>query len=291
LEKKLKDITDLYYYEVTKENPIIIKLDISEKQRLFHYTSENAANNIYDNGCMWVTQWNYLDDNEELKYISKILRGAINYLIKKQDEYIENNLEQEIFLDIILIIKSIINMYEEGNIPISDGTFFLLSLTEKKNNKYLIENYSKRNGKIIEINKKGLDGLYLNEKDDCLIIEGKVIYDIEEQLKIIIEDINNIYNEINNSIILNNHKFDRIELRETIKSILYLKAINYSIFFKRNKFNEEEEYRIAILVDNNILKENIKYRYNENRINLKIPYIEVKIDRQYLKLKSVVNIK
>lgn len=254
----MEDVRDLYYYEVTRENPIIIKLDISKKQRLFHYTGEIAANNIYDNGCMWVTQWNYLDDNEELKYISKILRGAINYLIKKQDEYVKNNLEKEIFLNIIFVIKSIINMYEEGNIPVSDATFFLLSSTEKKNNKYLIENYSKGNGKIIEINKKGLSDLYIKEKKDCLIIEGKVIYNIKEQLKIIIEDINDIYNEINNTIILNDYKVNRVELRETIKSILYLKAINYSIFFKRNKFNEEEEYRIAILVDNNILKDNIK---------------------------------
>lgn len=291
MENKLKDIRELYYYEVTEKNPIIMKLDISKKHRLFHYTDEIAANNIYNNGCMWVTQWDHLDDNEELKYISKILRGAINYLIKEQKEYIQNKLERDIFLHIILTIKSIINMYEEGNVPISDGTFFLLSLTEKKNNKYLIENYSKRNGKIIEINKKALNDIYIKKKNDCVTIEGKVIYDVKEQLKIIIEDINNLYVEIVNNITLNNYKVDIVELRETIKSILYLKVINYCIFFKNNKFNKEEEYRISILVDNNILEENVKYRFNKDRTNFKIPYIEVKIDRQYLKLKSAENFK
>lgn len=291
MERGLKDIRNLYYYEVTTKNPIIMKLEKSNRERLFHYTTEIAANNIYSSGEMWVTQWNYLDDEEELRYISQILRGAINYLVKEQDKYIGNDLEKEIFLNIISVLKEIVNLYDKGNTPVIDGTFFLLSLTEKKNNKYLIENYSKRDGKIIEINKKALNSLYIKEKNDCITLEGKVIYDIYEQLKIMIEDINNIYIEIINNITLNNYKVDGKELRETIKAILYIKALNYSIFFKGNKFSKEEEYRIAILINDNILKDNIKYRYSTKISSIKTPYIKVKIDSQYLKLKSAQNIK
>lgn len=132
MKRNLKDIRDLYYYEVTRKNPIIIKLDKSKKERLFHYTSEFAAENIYNNGCMWITQWNYLDDKDELKYISKVLKGSIKYLIDNKTKYIRNILEEEIFSEFISVIKSIAIMYEEGDIPIKDGTFFLLSLTEKK---------------------------------------------------------------------------------------------------------------------------------------------------------------
>lgn len=156
----------------------------------------------------------------------------------------------------------------------------------------MIENYSKRDGKIIDINKKALENIYINKKNDCIILEGRVLYDCVDQLKIIIKDISDFYSEIVNTIELEkDYKFDKKELRETIKTVIYLKVINYAIFFKRNEFKKEEEYRIAILVNENILEENIKFRENRNGSNLKIPYIEVNIDSKYLKVKSAKNIK
>lgn len=76
-------------------------------------------------------------------------------------------------------------------------------------------------------------------------------------------------------------KIDFNEMVETIKSVLYMKIINYSLFFKHKSFSKEQENRIAFIIGDKYSNELVKYR---NKGEKTIPYIEVKFSRKSLKV-------
>ena len=66
---------------------------------------------------------------------------------------------------------------------------------------------------------------------------------------------------------------------ETVKSIITIKIINYSFFFKDIKFYKEEEYRIVFLVSEDYNDKFVKYRTKSAK---EIPYIEVTFKKKSL---------
>ncbi|SMC19895.1 hypothetical protein SAMN02745134_00957 [Clostridium acidisoli DSM 12555] len=87
MDEQIKDLDDLKYYEVTKDNPVMIKLEKSERKKLYHYTSKIAAKGIKDSQSFWVTHSSFLDDPTEIKYISHVLDGVIMYLEQNKEAY------------------------------------------------------------------------------------------------------------------------------------------------------------------------------------------------------------
>lgn len=267
----MKAIDQLKYYEVTSQNPIFMKLMVNKNKKFYHYTTIEAAKSIIQKKCLWVTQYNYLDDTEEIKYITEVLGGLITYLEdSKTMYYCGVKGEEIIFESIIKTLNVLINMYKK-EIPIIGGSIFLLSLTNKKNNKYLWENYCKKDGAIIEFNTKLYDNFNKNNQKGIWNFAAKVIYDPGKQLTVLIEDINDFYQELIMNIV-NEEKIDEYELIETIKSVLFVKVFNYSLFFKSHKFSKENEYRMAFLVSDDA---DIKYRHRSNK---NIPYVEINFD-------------
>ena len=72
-----------------------------------------------------------------------------------------------------------------------------------------------------------------------------------------------------------------LEIIETIKSIITIKIINYSFFFKHFKFSKEEEYRVVFLVSEDYNDVFIKYRIKSDR---EIPHIEVNFKKKSLNI-------
>ena len=159
----------------------------------------------------------------------------------------------------------------------------------------LLENYAGEHGVVLsfvnEINTMYIDGSNTMFKDDKFedykisTLYAKVVYDYAKQITLIIEDINEFYRELITSLINIKGKISLDnEVIETIKSVIYFKIINYSFFFKHEKFSKEEECRIAFIVGDDS-DEIIKYRKRGNEM---IPYIEVEFRKESLSKVSYI---
>jgi len=260
------DIDNLSYYKVTDKNPIYIKLnELKGRKCLYHYTNKASAENILKSNTFYVTHSNFLLDKTELKYIAHVLTAVLGYLRKTFKEYNQGIIGEKVSEYIVKSLIALKKQYEQG-IPVDDGDFYILSLTERKNNKYLLENYCGEGGEILEIN----DSIVQMLKDNKYLyttFTARVVYDLKEQMELIIKDINEFYYELCNVALCEN-VVNYSKLAETVRSVLYIKIVNYSFFFKDIEYSKENEYRVVFLIKRGMEK----YR-EKNGSN--IPYIEV----------------
>ncbi len=234
-----------------------------------------GAKGILENNSLWITHSNFLDDITEIKYISYVLEGVIRYLNENKELYdVGINGQFYIYEAIIKTLEVLREIYKSG-VPIREGNLFLLSLTENKNNKYLIKNYCGQDGAILEF-KNNFNDMF--KESEYAFPAAKVEYDYGKQMTILLEDINEFYTELLNNLVAKK-TVDYMEIIETIKSVIYIKIINYSFFFKSSSFYKEEEYRVVFLVGDNFNNKYVKYRMKSTR---KIPYIEVKFNKKSL---------
>ena len=232
--EKMRDIMNLKYYEVTKKNPVIMKLEKIKRKKLYHYTNGIGANGILKSNSLWVTHSNFLDDTTEIKYISVVLEGVILYLNQNKELYDMGITGQwYIYEAIIKTLEALKETYKDGA-PIVGEDIFLLSLTENKNNKYLLENYCRQDGAVLEF-RNNIDEMFKANKYILPIFSAKVEYAYEKQMTLLLEDINEFYSELLNNLI-NEKTVDYMEIIETVKSIITIKIMNYSFFFKHFKF-------------------------------------------------------
>lgn len=277
MEEGLRDITCLKYYEVTASNPVIMKLEISKRKKLYHYTTNIGAKGILKSNSLWVTHCNYLDDTTEIKYISTVLKGVIIYL-KQNKELYDIGIDGQFYIyeAIIKTLEALMEIYKNGS-PLTGGNLFLLSLTENNNNRYLLENYCGKDGAVLEF-RNNIDDMFKANKSVIPKLAAKVEYDLSKQMTLILDDINEFYSEFLNNLV-SERKVDYIEMIETVKSIIYIKIINYSFFFKHYSFSKEEEYRVVFLTVEDSNDKIVKYR---EKLNRKIPYIEVNFKNKSL---------
>ncbi|MBY7063987.1 DUF2971 domain-containing protein [Clostridium sporogenes] len=277
MDKQMRDITTLKYYEVTKKNPVIMKLETSKRKKLYHYTNEIGAKGILKSNSLWVTHSNFLDDTTEIKYISIVLDGVIMYLNQNKELY-DMGITGQVYIyeAIIKTLEALRETYKEGA-PIDGGNLFLLSLTENKNNKYLFENYCRQGGAVLEF-RNNIHDMFKENKYIFPICSAKVVYDCAKQMTVILEDINEFYSELLNTLI-NKKAVDYMEMIETVKSIITIKIINYSFFFKHIRFSKEEEYRVVFLVEEDYNYGVVKHRTKSAR---EIPYIEANFKKKSL---------
>lgn len=226
---------------------------------------------------LWVTHSNFLDDTTEIKYISVVLEGVILYLNQNKELYDMGITGQwYIYEAIIKTLESLKETYKDGA-PIVGADIFLLSLTENKNNKYLLENYCRQDGAVLEF-RNNIDEMFKANKYILPIFSAKVEYAYEKQMTLLLEDINEFYSELLNNLI-NEKTVDYMEIIETVKSIITIKIMNYSFFFKHFKFSKKEEYRVVFLVSEDYNDGFIKYRIKSDR---EIHYIEVNFKKKSL---------
>jgi hypothetical protein len=106
----------------------------------------------------------------------------------------------------------------------------------------------------------------INKKFDHYYI-GKIIYDETEQTNILFEEIMRIYRILKEqqNITQENINHAIILCQMTIET--------YAMFYKKNVFKQEDEYRIAfIIMDQEKIKTNIKYRIGNGSL---IPYLPI----------------
>lgn len=278
----MRDLNNMVFRKVTKENPIGINIKYSKSKSLYHYTRLESLPGIVGENTLWITHSNFLNDKSEINHISRIIDGVIMYLIENKKEYNDEYLGYTVYDIIITILKAIGEVYKNGML-IDDSDVFILSLTENRNNLNLFTNYAGKDGIAIGF-KNNIDGMFLSEsmeKYGVIIFNGRVIYDIKEQITILLEDINSLYFEMIVEILEKeiNNIDEKIykDIFKDIEAILYVKILNYAFFFKNYHFKNEEEYRVVFLVNKEYTNELVKYRVREGTI---IPYIELKYKKE-----------
>ena len=272
---ELKDVTKLKYYEISSNNPIEAKLGISKGKRLYHYTDKDAAQGILESNALWVTHSSFLDDITEIRYISLVLEGVIRYLYENKELY-DTGVKGQFYVyeAIIKTLEALKKTYKHGA-PITGGNIFILSLTEDGDNEFLYKNYSKANGAVLEF-KNDVNSMFIDNKYLYAIQPTKVEYDLGNQMTLLLEDINEFYAEVLNNLI-REKTVNYMELVEMIKSVIYIKVINYSFFFKHFNFAKEKECRVIFLVDEAFGE--VRYRKRTDR---HIPYIVVDLGKNIL---------
>ena len=274
----MKNLEDMMFIKITKENPIDINIKYSENKYLYNYTRVDSLPGIVGENIFWVTQSDFLNDQSEVKYISQIIKCVIRYLLENKKEYNYEYFGYKLYDIFINILISIEEVYKDDML-VDNSNAFILSFTENKNNLNLFINYSGKDGGAIEF-KNNIDEMFLSEilkKYNMIMLHGKVVYDIKDQIEILLNDINDLYMDIAEGILekeivnIDDKIYENIV--EEIKNILCIKILNYAFFFKSHHFKGEEEYRVIFLLNKKYTNKLVKYRIREGVI---IPYIEIK---------------
>lgn len=233
------------------------------KGTLYHYTDGNALQNILEKKVFWITKSNFLNDPSELSYIDEIMEDANEKLRKEITK--KHNLDAIKDLASNEILESM-NIFQTYKVVKNDmyrdvlDNVYILSLTSNQDSLTLWSNYSNLEGYNLGLDSTKLFSILDSNK--IKYIHGKVVYDKEDQLSIILK----LHNE-------------NIEPR-----MLVSKLALYSCFFKNPLYKAEEEYRILFFITD---KDQIKFR---NRDGIIIPYVEMPIETKISKNLPLQNV-
>ena len=221
-------------------------------EKLYHYTTSDALINIVTNKEFWITKWDYLNDVDELRVAEEVCDAILR--------------EESIDLEIIKAIRK-----ETNKIIREDLSFFILSFSCDKDSQLLWSNYSDLDGLNLEIDFDKFE----KKLNHIIKWHGLVSYHFESQKEcmrrtfhdelINVEDFGKIksLNDIN--------KLAGKEYEMLINHISVICAL-YSMFFKREYFKGENEYRFVFSSEK---KDRINFR---SRNRLITPYIKKKVE-------------
>ncbi len=224
-------------------------------EKLYHYTTIDALINIVSKNVFWITKWDYLNDIDEF---SVALDACVEVLK-------EEKVKPEIIQDIVNRVK------EDLHTTSLLHDFFILSFSCDNDSQLLWSNYSNYDGVNIEFDfAKFMESLNHN-----MIWHGLVNYNFKSQIDCLRKT---FYDEFIDDERLGGIKsiseINDLEGREYRGLISHMSVVCqlYSMFFKRDCFAGESEYRFVFCCEG---KEEISFR-NKNRTV--IPFIKKRIE-------------
>ncbi len=250
----------------------------------YHYTSPDGILGILQDKALRFTDCQFLNDRGEATHILDPLREAYE-IISKEREGEVINLEY-------LIARFSGSPYENERIKINYnpssgckekgfGTqrYYVLctSLNSDTANMW---NYYVKNGKYhgynLGIKCSCLKDMLLDCQDKYRqfeFTEGKIIYDRQEQVKVIYDKLDKLYAQLGNS----KDEVDSLNFQ----SELFCYLNQQKLFFKHPAFSCEEEYRFVIIIDKDLdndylRKYNLSTRFRAGESGIITPYIELK---------------
>ncbi|AIE59046.1 DUF2971 domain-containing protein [Bacillus methanolicus] len=224
----------------------IIRDTNQTKKVLYHYTSLDRFMGMIENNNLWMSKGNFLNDSSELIYIEKIANDTIK---KLEDRIIEKygNSESEALLriDFLKQLRVAIEKFIH-DITIDDFEVYVLSLTQNQDSLTLWYHYSKGDGYNIGFSTDALidkmNAVKKRIEHEFNLFYGKVIYDNDQQEKMLIESLIRSFD----CIYQFKDRFRFEELAENLHHHFFSVIVSFSIFFKHESFRNEEEYRIAL---------------------------------------------
>ncbi|KMK70229.1 hypothetical protein ACJ64_12985 [Bacillus safensis] len=244
-------LTGVYGFEIFVKYIMRDFLEKARPKEVFHYTNIYGLDGILRKGDFWVSDADFLNDKNEIKYTFELSKEIFPSICK------ERGLSEEKLRDYTELFNANIRSMFETN----KNNFYSLSFCINPDSNLLWANYSQNDGYCIafdlyEFNKS------LNRNENFTPVPGYVIYDNLEQinkLEKLLNDIIDIFEE-------------GTHLDSKLPSVFTALEF-YSLFFKDKCFSQEEEYRIIFYPKGN--KEIYKCRISNGAF---IPYVETEFD-------------
>ena len=236
----------------------------------YHYTSPDALINMISESSLRFTHCEFLNDVEEFNYIGQLLNDdAIRN--DKDYDFIKLTYENAGNDNSGLYYKEPIS--ESRFYHMKKGNYYVFSTSKEKDSLPMWSYYSKTGnyyGYSIKLDiKKIAKGL---EKENGLLLYGNVIYDKDEQVRLILNKVHEITDKLKSKLRKNNNDEPLIgDAQEELFDFIQM----IRIFFKRYGFKHEKEIRIALLTNPS---EDLEMGFNS--INgLVRPYVEYKFEK------------
>lgn len=230
---------------------------------LYHYSTVSGIKGIIESNQFWASRFDFLNDMSEFKYIYSLLQEVI-------EENIIGTENQEKLLKCIKE-DSVWGIYDNHR---GKNEEYVISLSTERDSLALWAEFSGSVG--YNIGFRGQELIELLHKKYTIMWNGKIIYDIEEQKskikKLIFDKIPQILNKSFDDIIseVEPTKDGLLDFAQ----VLVMACSVYAMFFKKEEFKDENEYRIVI---SNIGKKKTPVLFRE-KDGFLLPYVEVKID-------------
>lgn len=225
---------------------------------LYHYTSIGSLFSILQNETIRLTDYRFLNDTQELSY-------ALNWL----KDYLAPNDEEEFGKKVLTAIDNVEHGKMERIKSVSDGSpymqrylcdihYYILSLSRRYDDLAMWRMYAK-DGCCIKFNSQKLKEFFYGFRDanfdNGLMnpIDGKIQYEISEELKKAINFHYNLKNEL----------------------MLYDDILRFCLLVKSPSFSFEHEYRMGIPFEDQYLGKNCSKEFSLSGTTIR-PQLELK---------------
>lgn len=224
------------------------------KKVIAHYTDAQAIKGIIDNNEFWASRSDFLNDTTEVEYGWSLLEKIWGKIFKDKMDKSKK--------EYLIVLKRMINESKRKNTE----NIFIVSFSKNEDSLAMWSQYSGKDGYRIGVDFRESSKMWARIYGKNWA-HGMVVYDIEEQQAILIDQVESGYD-----------LWEKITREEELLSeaamypILHRLKI-WSVFLKSPYFKQEEEIRVVVFWNNimnkigeNITKLNVK-RFN----NLSIP--------------------
>ena len=240
---------------------------------IFHYTSPQGFQSILfkNDDCLtlWASRFDCLNDVSEGTIAEEILKEVCDDLLRdnKIDEYL-----YELFSNVKPPRTALLHYTEGESFKITRPEYdrYVCSFSKNKDSLSMWNYYSKGNryegfniGLYAPILKISLESLFKNIEAVPYIFP--VIYNKQEQKSLI------------EKMLLKLKDLYQKERESQIRYIVSNRLLDWSLIFKKECFQHEEEVRIIIYIAKREQKIPVKYRMNAGYL---VPYIELCFDKE-----------
>jgi len=239
---------------------------------IFHYTSPLGFQSILfqdpNNVTLWASRYDCLNDVSEGTIAEEILKEVCDELLenKKIDDYLH-----DLFSTVTLPRTALLHYNKGESIKITRPEFdrYVCSFSKNKDSLSMWNYYSK--GNRYEGFNIGFYATNLKESLENFLgsVEAvphvfPVIYKKSEQKQLI------------EKMLLKLKDLYKKEQEPQIRYIISNRLLDWSLIFKKECFEHEEEVRIIVFIAKHETKIPVNYRINSGYL---VPYIELKIDK------------
>ncbi len=256
MENQIKQLTEQYDWKW--------RLQSVSSQLLFHYTGINALKNIFETKELWASKSDFLNDYSEIQYIKDVFDKVYNF--------VKTNYNEEIAGFFELVNSGLEEYFNKKLIGEEYSQIFVISLSENNDSLVLWSNYSNIDGYNLHFYSNQIFDVISRQRELGLFdacYPTKFIYNEQEQLTILFEEIMRIYH------LMREQKLIDIDTINQATAICQITIETYAMFFKKPVFHQEDEYRIAFIIHDKEKLKNIRYRASNGSL---VPYIALSIN-------------
>lgn len=242
-----------------------------EGEKIYHYTNLSSLKGIVTEQSFWVTKSDFLNDKNEFRYAYKVTKKVCEKLVPN-----ENN--RALLQKLLKIKVAELNTLVEGQVM---SGCYVLSFSKGYDSLLLWTEFAKSQGYCMEFDYSRLrSGIQRQMKMD-----GYVIYNRKEQCKLVEDTFFQILKRKDDTRgrlsrkLLSETEVVTEEELDAFAGEFALCSFLYSMFFKKECFQEEQEYRFVFWAfhengEKKLFPEVTPIYFREKAQTL-IPYIEV----------------